>query len=153
MASAPAGWYPDPAGSRSARYWDGQRWTEHLKASSSPTGTSAAGVSGATTVDLDQLITSFAQQWQRRQAARSRTSAPSPQSSARGVTTHSTLVSRDTSLTHSPRVSGPAPRRWTNLASWALIAAVLVVGLVLLVALLAGGPDADLADTLGEMLG
>lgn len=153
MASAPAGWYPDPAGSRSARYWDGQRWTEHLKPNAPPARTSLAPGSGAVTVDLDQLITSFAGQWQHRKAARSRTSAPSPQSSARGVTTHATLVSRDTSLTHSPRVSGPAPRGWTNLASWALIAAVLVVGLVLLVAMLTAGPDADLADTLGEMLG
>lgn len=25
----PAGWYPDPAGGSSQRYWDGQRWTEH----------------------------------------------------------------------------------------------------------------------------
>lgn len=150
MASAPAGWYPDPAGSRSARYWDGQRWTQHLKPSPPSAGPSAARASGTMTVDVDQLITSFAQQWQRRQAARSRTS---PSSSMGPLTTHSTLVSRDTSLTHSPRVSGPAPRRWTNLASWALLAAVLVVGLVLLVALVTGGPDADLADTLGEMLG
>jgi hypothetical protein len=25
----PAGWYPDPGGRSSQRYWDGQRWTEH----------------------------------------------------------------------------------------------------------------------------
>jgi hypothetical protein len=24
------GWYPDPHGSPSSRYWDGDRWTEHL---------------------------------------------------------------------------------------------------------------------------
>lgn len=24
----PAGWYPDPAGQASFRYWDGQRWTD-----------------------------------------------------------------------------------------------------------------------------
>jgi hypothetical protein len=25
----PAGWFPDPSGSGSQRYWDGQQWTEH----------------------------------------------------------------------------------------------------------------------------
>ena len=25
----PAGWFPDPAGTPSLRYWDGHRWTEH----------------------------------------------------------------------------------------------------------------------------
>ena len=29
--SAPAGWYPDPGGSASQRYWDGYRWTDHLQ--------------------------------------------------------------------------------------------------------------------------
>jgi hypothetical protein len=28
--STPAGWYSDPAGSSSKRYWDGSRWTEHF---------------------------------------------------------------------------------------------------------------------------
>jgi hypothetical protein len=25
----PAGWYAEPTGGSSQRYWDGQRWTEH----------------------------------------------------------------------------------------------------------------------------
>lgn len=35
MTSTPAGWYPDPAAQQSGqagqlRYWDGERWTEHV---------------------------------------------------------------------------------------------------------------------------
>ncbi len=29
IAAAPAGWYPDPSGQTSRRYWDGAAWTEH----------------------------------------------------------------------------------------------------------------------------
>jgi Protein of unknown function (DUF2510) len=29
-ASAPVGWYPDPARQHQLRYWDGDRWTEHV---------------------------------------------------------------------------------------------------------------------------
>lgn len=29
-APAPAGWQPDPSQRHQLRYWDGQRWTEHV---------------------------------------------------------------------------------------------------------------------------
>jgi hypothetical protein len=29
-ASAPAGWYADPAGRHEQRYWDGAQWTQHV---------------------------------------------------------------------------------------------------------------------------
>jgi hypothetical protein len=31
-----AGWYPDPAGSSNARWWDGVTWTEHLQPAAAP---------------------------------------------------------------------------------------------------------------------
>ncbi|SFR66235.1 Protein of unknown function [Agromyces sp. CF514] len=39
-AASPAGWYPDPSGAPTLRWWDGLRWTEHTTAG-------AAGASGA----------------------------------------------------------------------------------------------------------
>jgi hypothetical protein len=35
MAAA-AGWYPDPEGRAEQRYWDGERWTEHVQRSGEP---------------------------------------------------------------------------------------------------------------------
>ncbi len=40
--SAGPGWYPDPAGSGSHRYWDGTRWTDALSSAIAPAGPNAA---------------------------------------------------------------------------------------------------------------
>jgi hypothetical protein len=29
-AGPPAGWYADPTGRATHRYWDGERWTDHV---------------------------------------------------------------------------------------------------------------------------
>ena len=36
--TAPAGWYPDPGGAPSLRWWDGGRWTERLAPAAAPLG-------------------------------------------------------------------------------------------------------------------
>jgi hypothetical protein len=36
MSQHPAGWYPDPSGQHRHRYWDGQRWTEHVDGAAAP---------------------------------------------------------------------------------------------------------------------
>ncbi|MBW3609197.1 MAG: DUF4870 domain-containing protein [Actinobacteria bacterium] len=36
--AAAAGWYPDPGGSGSLRYWDGSRWTDALSSAVPPAG-------------------------------------------------------------------------------------------------------------------
>ena len=36
--SATAGWYPDPSGSGSLRYWDGTRWTDAVSSAVPPAG-------------------------------------------------------------------------------------------------------------------
>lgn len=36
MNSAPAGWYPNPDGTGGLRYWDGERWTQHLHRTEPP---------------------------------------------------------------------------------------------------------------------
>ena len=38
QGTAPEGWFPDPGGRHELRYWDGQKWTEHV----SDRGTQAA---------------------------------------------------------------------------------------------------------------
>ena len=30
VPTTPAGWYPDPSGRYEMRYWDGDKWTEHV---------------------------------------------------------------------------------------------------------------------------
>jgi len=32
----PPGWYPDPGGAATQRWWDGSRWTEHVQALAPP---------------------------------------------------------------------------------------------------------------------
>ena len=34
--AVPAGWWPDPAGPSMERYWDGHRWTEHVRSCQQP---------------------------------------------------------------------------------------------------------------------
>jgi len=36
--AAASGWYPDPSGSGSLRYWDGSRWTDALSSAVPPAG-------------------------------------------------------------------------------------------------------------------
>lgn len=69
------------------------------------------------------------------------------------VTTHSTLVTHDTSSQHSPRISAAAPRTWGRVWWWLVVMVVVLVGLLLLAALLVGGPDADLGETVESMFG
>ncbi len=37
MSTTPAGWYADPTGRSEHRYWDGNRWTEHVSSRGIPT--------------------------------------------------------------------------------------------------------------------
>ena len=34
--SPPSGWYPDPEGAATQRWWDGTRWTEHVQSLAPP---------------------------------------------------------------------------------------------------------------------
>ena len=55
MAATPPGWYRDPGGSASWRWWDGSRWTEHLMAYS------AAGPAAGRANDWSGSVRSAAQ--------------------------------------------------------------------------------------------
>jgi uncharacterized Tic20 family protein len=58
-SSTPAGpgWYPDPSGSGSFRYWDGKRWTDALSSAIPPAATAA---SDTTTWAMAAHLTAFA---------------------------------------------------------------------------------------------
>lgn len=36
MTNVPAGWYPDPSGTQSQRWWDGTQWTDHVSDPTAP---------------------------------------------------------------------------------------------------------------------
>lgn len=59
MTPPPAapGWYPDPEGSGSFRYWDGRRWTDALSSAIPPAATAA---SDTTTWAMAAHLTAFA---------------------------------------------------------------------------------------------
>lgn len=42
MSNPPANWYPDPTVAGQRRYWDGQKWTEHVAPAEQPGGPAAA---------------------------------------------------------------------------------------------------------------
>lgn len=42
-SAAPAGWYPDPLSVSERRYWDGERWTDHLHSQGTEQAAAAAG--------------------------------------------------------------------------------------------------------------
>jgi hypothetical protein len=55
-AVVPAGWYPDPAGSPDARWWDGLRWTSELR---SPVPAPTSSVPAAFTVSKTSAYVPF----------------------------------------------------------------------------------------------
>jgi Protein of unknown function (DUF2510) len=38
VSTTPPGWYPDPGGPAQLRWWDGNRWTEHVHPQAAPAG-------------------------------------------------------------------------------------------------------------------
>lgn len=46
-----AGWYPDPADASRIRWWDGQKWTEHVAVNSSTQPASPAEVASTAPAD------------------------------------------------------------------------------------------------------
>ncbi|RZU34349.1 phospholipid scramblase-related protein [Blastococcus saxobsidens] len=54
----PPGWYPDPAGGPSARWWDGQGWTEHLQQAGPPPAPAQQVPAGPSLYDQPVLLVS-----------------------------------------------------------------------------------------------
>ncbi|WP_104525507.1 phospholipid scramblase-related protein [Blastococcus atacamensis] len=54
----PPGWYPDPAGSPAARWWDGQGWTEHLQQPPAPPAPAQQVAGGPSLYDQPVLVVS-----------------------------------------------------------------------------------------------
>jgi hypothetical protein len=62
VANPPAAWHPDPTGAHDHRWWDGERWTEHVAdagvASVDPLPSAPPGAAGGARSDATQTQTS-----------------------------------------------------------------------------------------------
>lgn len=133
--SAPAGWYRDPAGSSNVRYWDGQQWTNRLRPLPSANRM------------LFPAVPRTPRPAPSERGVRPGTSA-SASRPASSPATNTPSTSSPSSSTASPPVSAGPPVDWSRYLGRLLATALVVIGLVLLVALLSAGPDADLAETI-----
>ncbi|MGB9375821.1 MAG: DUF2510 domain-containing protein [Jiangellales bacterium] len=132
--SAPAGWYLDPAGSRSVRYWDGQQWTNRLRPLAP-----ANRMLVPTVPRTSRPAPAQRGAGRGTSAAASSSASPPPSSSS---------DRSPPSSTSSPRVSGAPPVDWSRYLGRLVAAVLVIIALVLLAALLSAGPDADLGETI-----